>query len=59
MVSELNLFSASCSKMFNRCHNQLDKDLPPLNAKLFLSITAIKLQTLGIKMCKGLQPIRV
>jgi hypothetical protein len=30
--------------------------LPPLNARLFLALIAIKLQTLGIRVCKGLQP---
>jgi hypothetical protein len=45
--------------MSNRCHYQLDKDLPPLNARLSLALTAIKLQTLGIEMCKGLQPNRM
>jgi hypothetical protein len=53
----LDLFFAPWSKMFNRCHNHLDKDLPPLNTKWFHARTTLKLQTLGIRVFKGLQPL--
>jgi hypothetical protein len=49
----LDLSFASSLRVFNRCLNQLDKDLSPHSGKRFHGPTSFRLQTLWIRVLKG------
>jgi hypothetical protein len=55
----LDLSSALSHRVLNRCLNLLDKDLPTLSNRWFHALTFFKLQTLGIKVAKEPQPLRM